>query len=202
MPPQSPSLSPTLLECRLEIVHPWRVVFAQQRTFLRAVRQGLSWLLCLGRSTLSRIIRTTGREQKSWSGEYFLHSRAERDPHALFEPMVREALSRPSGGSGRRRYSSEEDGPRDPAGAVSSGPALASLPRQLDPGTAFGPRAKPQRSTYRRIRSAFVCASRQGLGAFTAAPLRPLVSARYTHPFRRSFFCEVPPGCRRSMEGL
>jgi hypothetical protein len=92
MPLQSPSPSPTLLECWLEIVRPWRVVFAQQRTFLRAVRQGLGSLLCLGRSTLSRIIWTTGREQKSWSGEYFLHSRVEWDPHALFEPMVREAL--------------------------------------------------------------------------------------------------------------
>jgi hypothetical protein len=92
MPPQSPSPSPTLLECWLEIVRPWRVVFAQQRTFLRAVRQGLGSLLCLGRSTLSRIIWTTGRQQNSWSGEYFLHSRAPWDPHALFEPMVREAL--------------------------------------------------------------------------------------------------------------
>jgi len=92
MPLQPPYPSPTLLECWLEIVRPWRVVFAQQRTFLRAVRQGLGSLLCLGRSTLSRIIWTTGREQKSWSGEYLLHSRAEWSPHALFEPMVREAL--------------------------------------------------------------------------------------------------------------
>jgi hypothetical protein len=90
MSPQPPSS--TLLECWLDIVRPWRVVFAQQRTFLRAVRQGLGSLLCLGRSTLSRIIRTTGREQNSWSGEYFLHSRASWNPHALFEPMVREAL--------------------------------------------------------------------------------------------------------------
>jgi len=67
-------------------------VFQQQRTLLRAQRQALGALLCLGRSTLSRIIWTTGREQKSWSGEYFLHSRAAWDPHALFEPMVREAL--------------------------------------------------------------------------------------------------------------
>lgn len=92
MPPQPLAPAPTLLECWLEIVRPWRVVFAQQRTFLRAVRQGLGSLLCLGRSTLSRIIWTAGREQKSWSGEYFLHSRAAWDPHALFEPMVRQAL--------------------------------------------------------------------------------------------------------------
>jgi len=91
----------------------WNGVSSQQRTLLRAQRQALGALLCLGRSTLSRIIWTTGREQKSWSGEYFLHSRAAWDPHALFEPMVREALpilSRPPGGRGCRRYSSEEDG--------------------------------------------------------------------------------------------
>jgi len=92
MPPPPPSPSPTLLECWLQIVRPWSAVFAQRRTFLRAVRQGLGSLLCLGRSTLSRIIWTTGREQNSWSGEYFLHSRAPWNPHALFEPMVREAL--------------------------------------------------------------------------------------------------------------
>lgn len=92
MSPQPPSPSPALLESWIEIVQPWRFVFAQHRTFLRAVRQGLGSLLCLGRSTLSRIIWTTGREQKSWSGEYFLHARAPWDPQALFEPMVREAL--------------------------------------------------------------------------------------------------------------
>jgi hypothetical protein len=82
----------TLLESWLRIVEPWQSVFSQRRTFVRATRQALGSLLCLGRSTLSRIIWTTGREQKSWSGEYFLHSRAEWSPHALFEPMVREAL--------------------------------------------------------------------------------------------------------------
>jgi|SRR5579871_285729 len=90
--PHPPSPSPTLLECWLEIVGPWRVAFAQHRTFSRAVRQALGSLLCLGRSTLSRIIWTTGREQSSWSAEYFLHSRASWDPHALFDPMLREAL--------------------------------------------------------------------------------------------------------------
>jgi hypothetical protein len=59
---------------------------------LRAQRQALGSLLCLGRSTLSRIIWTAGREQKSWSGEYFLHSRAKWSPQALFEPLLGEAL--------------------------------------------------------------------------------------------------------------
>lgn len=82
----------SLLCAWLSITRQWNGVFRQRRTLLRAQRQALGALLCLGRSTLSRIIWTTGREQKSWSGEYFLHSRAPWDPHALFEPMVREAL--------------------------------------------------------------------------------------------------------------
>ena len=82
----------TLLQCWIEIVQPWHSVFAQHRSWVRAARQALGALLCLGRSTVSRIIWTTGREQKSWSGEYFLHSRAEWLPQALFAPILREAL--------------------------------------------------------------------------------------------------------------
>jgi hypothetical protein len=82
----------SLLESWLFITRQWLGVFHQQRTLLRAQRQALGALLCLGRSTLSRIIWTAGREQKSWSGEYFLHSRAEWNPHALFAPVLREAL--------------------------------------------------------------------------------------------------------------
>jgi hypothetical protein len=82
----------SVLQAWLSITRQWNGVFHQRRTLLRAQRQALGALLCLGRSTLSRIIWTTGREQKSWSGEYFLHSRAAWNPHALFEPMVREAL--------------------------------------------------------------------------------------------------------------
>jgi hypothetical protein len=81
-----------LLQAWLVITAQWSGVFRRRRTVLRARRQALGSLLCLGRSTLSRIIWTTGREQNSWSGEYFLHSRAAWNPHALFEPMVRESL--------------------------------------------------------------------------------------------------------------
>jgi hypothetical protein len=81
-----------LLQAWLAITTQWNGIFRRRRTVLRAQRQALGSLLCLGRSTLSRIIWTTGREQNSWSGEYFLHSRAAWSPHALFEPMVRESL--------------------------------------------------------------------------------------------------------------
>lgn len=65
-----------LLDTWLEIVADWKAVFAQARTTRRAVRQALGSLVCLGRRTLSRVIWTNGGEQRSWSAEYFLHSRA------------------------------------------------------------------------------------------------------------------------------
>jgi hypothetical protein len=92
MPDDSPQ-PVTLLRCWMEIVLPWRAVFVQQRTWVRATRQALGSLLVLGRATLSRILWTNGREQKAWSGEYFLHSRAEWDPQALFAPLLEQCLA-------------------------------------------------------------------------------------------------------------
>jgi hypothetical protein len=77
----------------LEIVQPWRTVFTQQRTWVRATRQALGGLLVLGRATLSRILWTNGCEQKAWSGEYFVHSRAAWEPQALFAPLLQQALA-------------------------------------------------------------------------------------------------------------
>lgn len=65
----------SLLAAFLAIVQHWRNVFPQQRTFQRGVRQALGSLLCLGRRRLTRIIWTNGRQNRSWSAEYFLHSR-------------------------------------------------------------------------------------------------------------------------------
>lgn len=90
---QEQSQALTLLGCWIEIVRPWKAVFAQERTWVRAARQGLGGLLVLGRATLSRILWVNGREQKSWSGEYFLHSRANWNPQALFAPVWKEALT-------------------------------------------------------------------------------------------------------------
>ena len=82
----------TLLALFLEIVADWRAVFPQQRSFQRAVRQALGSLVCLGRRCLSRIIWTWGGQQRSWSGEYFLHSRCQWQPQDLFAPILRRAL--------------------------------------------------------------------------------------------------------------
>jgi len=82
----------TLLAVFLEITAEWRPVFPQARTARRAVRQALGLMVCLGRRCLSRIIWTNGDQQRSWSAEYFLHSRCRWEPQALFQPVLRRAL--------------------------------------------------------------------------------------------------------------
>ncbi len=83
----------TLLAAFLQIVQDWRCVFPPARSFQRALRQALGLLVCLGRRTLSRIIWTNGGQQKSWSAEYFLHSRCAWEAQRLFEPILRRALT-------------------------------------------------------------------------------------------------------------
>jgi hypothetical protein len=82
-----------LLAAFLSIVEDWRGVFPQQRTYQRAVRQALGSLVCLGRRCLSRIIWTNGGQQRSWSAEYFLHSRCQWEPQLLFQPILKRALA-------------------------------------------------------------------------------------------------------------
>ena len=82
-----------LLTAFLSIVEDWRDVFPQQRTYQRAVRQALGSLVCLGRRCLSRIIWTNGGQHRSWSAEYFLHSRCQWEPQQLFQPILKRALA-------------------------------------------------------------------------------------------------------------
>ena len=81
----------TLFAAWLEIVADWQACFPQRRTLRRAVRQALGSLVCLGRRCLSRIIWTQGGQQRSWSSEYFLHSRCRWDPQSLFASVLRRA---------------------------------------------------------------------------------------------------------------
>jgi hypothetical protein len=83
----------TLLAAFLSIVQDWRNVFPQQRTFQRGVRQALGSLVCLGRRCLTRIIWTNGGQNRSWSAEYFLHSRCQWEPQQLFQPILQRALA-------------------------------------------------------------------------------------------------------------
>ena len=82
----------TLLATFLQITADWRDVFPQARTTRRAIRQALGSLICLGRRCLSRIIWANGHQDRSWSAEYFLHSRCQWDPQALFHPILERAL--------------------------------------------------------------------------------------------------------------
>ena len=82
----------TLLQTWLDIVEPWEAVFPQRRTTVRATRQGLGALVCVGRRTLTRIIWTNGGEQRAWTSEYFLHSRVQWEPQGLFCPILNHAL--------------------------------------------------------------------------------------------------------------
>ena len=82
----------TLFTAWSEIVADWDASFPQRRTLHRAVRQGLGSLVCVGRRCLSRIIWTQGRQQRSWSSEYFLHSRCRWEPQSLFAGVGRRAL--------------------------------------------------------------------------------------------------------------
>ncbi|MBI3477599.1 MAG: transposase [Acidobacteria bacterium] len=83
----------SLLAEFLSIVQDWRDVFPQQRTFVRGVRQALGSLVCLGRRCLTRIIWTNGGQNRSWSAEYFLHSRCQWEPQELFRPILKRALT-------------------------------------------------------------------------------------------------------------
>ena len=82
----------SLLTAFLAITADWDSVFPQQRTFRRAVRQALGSLVCLGRRCLTRIIWTNGGQDRSWSAEYFLHSRCQWEPQELFRPILKQAL--------------------------------------------------------------------------------------------------------------
>lgn len=82
----------SLLSEFLLIVADWRDVFPQQRTYTRGVRQALGSLVCLGRRCLTRILWTNGGQNRSWSAEYFLHSRCQWEPQQLFRPILKRAL--------------------------------------------------------------------------------------------------------------
>jgi hypothetical protein len=83
----------SLLSAFLAIAEDWRGVFPQQRTFHRGVRQALGSLVCLGRRCLTRIIWANGGQNRSWSAEYFLHSRCHWEPQQLFQPIWKRALA-------------------------------------------------------------------------------------------------------------
>jgi hypothetical protein len=105
----------TLLAAFLDITAGWRSVFPQSRTFQRAVRQALGSLVCLGRRCLSRIIWANGGQLRSWSAEYFLHSRCDWQPQELFRPILQRTLPYSSSTVGDAKFPQLVDSTRGDA---------------------------------------------------------------------------------------
>jgi hypothetical protein len=81
----------TLLPAWLAILRAWAPAFAQSRSADRAVEQTLGALLALGRRTLSRSLWALGRQDRDWSADYKLHSRANWNTQDLFQPVLQQA---------------------------------------------------------------------------------------------------------------
>ena len=67
-------------------------MFAQQRSWRRAVAQALGTLTAFGRRTLSRAIWAQGHQHADWSAEYKLHARSHWTPTDLFQPILKRTL--------------------------------------------------------------------------------------------------------------
>jgi hypothetical protein len=76
----------------------WKTVFAQQRTWQRAVEHALATPCCLGQRTVSRTVCALGRQQQDWSADYKLYSRSPWQYEQLFAPIWQGYLQQyPSG---------------------------------------------------------------------------------------------------------
>lgn len=80
------------LDCFLDIVSGWEVLFSKRPSYRRAVLLATVSLCVLGRSCISRIIAFLGLDQKDWRAHYKLFSRSSWQALDLFEPIVKKAL--------------------------------------------------------------------------------------------------------------
>lgn len=81
-----------LLPQFLCLIQQWRPCFADYRTHQRAVRFALSFLVCLGRRTISRAICAQQRQFQSWASDYKLFSLSRWTPRSLFDVILRLGL--------------------------------------------------------------------------------------------------------------
>ena len=91
-----------LLRTFLEISAEWRACFPQQRTHLRALRQGLGGLVCVGRRTLARIIWTNGRRAAQLERRVFFALAMPLAPATAVRADLAESLAVLSRAIGRR----------------------------------------------------------------------------------------------------
>jgi hypothetical protein len=83
----------TLLSAFDALLKSWHDVFPQQRTFQRAYRLALSFLVCLHDHWTSRAICTTGRQFQDWTADYRLFSRSPWTVSRLFDAVIDGAMA-------------------------------------------------------------------------------------------------------------
>jgi hypothetical protein len=82
-----------LLSFLLQELAAWSSVFAQERTFQRALALGFGILCGLGKRTITRAITFQGNAQKDWSADYKVFSRSDWDQRELFTPILKHAMA-------------------------------------------------------------------------------------------------------------
>jgi hypothetical protein len=81
-----------LLDALLTLLGDWRHVFGQQRSFARALRLSLAQILTPGQRLLSRLIASSGRQDRDWTADYRLFSRSPWQTERLFRPVIEHCL--------------------------------------------------------------------------------------------------------------
>jgi len=77
-----------LLETFDGLLHRWRSVFSQERTFERARRLTFGLLTCLRVHLTSTAICASGRQFQDWSADYRVCSRSPWEPRQLFDVVL------------------------------------------------------------------------------------------------------------------
>ena len=77
-----------LLDALLTLLADWRQVFQQQRSFVRALRLSLAQILTPGQRSLSRLIASSGHQDRDWTADYRLFSRSPWQTERLFRPVI------------------------------------------------------------------------------------------------------------------
>ena len=76
--------STPLLDQLLLLLNSWQQTFRQARSFQRALRLALAHILTPGQRLLSRLITTSGRQDRDWTADYKLFNRSPWQTEPLF----------------------------------------------------------------------------------------------------------------------
>jgi hypothetical protein len=84
--------STPLLEQLMVLLGSWQRVFRQERSFQRALRLALAHILTPGQRLLSRLITTSGRQDRDWTADYKLFNRSPWQTDPLFFPVIERCI--------------------------------------------------------------------------------------------------------------